>query len=234
MPTMPAEAANRPKPKMPHAQNFMDLPKPVVPKTENRKLLKGQKAIVTGASSGIGRSIALALGHAGADVCVNYVAGEDKAQAMVNELRGHGHTAFAYRADVSSEEDVAKMFEAVRDEFGTVDILVNNAGLQSDAPVDQMSLAQWNKVISVNLTGQFLCAREAVREFKRRGVVPSVSRAAGKIVCMSSVHDRIPWAGHANYAASKGGVMLMMKSIAQEYGPKKIRINSIAPGAIRT
>ena len=130
MPTMPPEAANRPKPKMPYSQDFSDLPKPVVPKTENRKLLKGQKAIVTGASSGIGRSIALALGHAGADVCVNYVAGEDKAQAMVNELRGHGHTAFAYRADVSSEEDVAKMFEAVRDEFGTVDILINNAGLQ--------------------------------------------------------------------------------------------------------
>jgi len=160
---MPPEAANRPKPKMPYSQDFTDLPKPVVPKTENRKLLKGQKAIVTGASSGIGRSIALALGHAGADVCVNYVAGEDKAQAMVNELRGHGHTAFAYRADVSSEEDVAKMFEAVRDEFGTVDILINNAGLQSDAPVDQMTLTQWNKVIGVNLTGQFLCAREAIR-----------------------------------------------------------------------
>src|SRR5437867_2355278 len=128
MPTMPPEAMSRPKPKMPHAQTFGDLPKPVVPKTENRKLLKGQKAIVTGASSGIGRSIALALGHAGASVCVNYVAGEDKAQAMVDELRGHGHTAFAFKADVSSEDDVAKMFEAVRDEFGTVDILINNAG----------------------------------------------------------------------------------------------------------
>src|SRR5438874_228404 len=136
MPTMPAEAANRPRPKMPHAQNFMNLPKPVLPKTENRKLLRGQKAIVTGASSGIGRSIALALGHAGADVCINYVAGEDKAQAMLNELRGHGHTAISFKADVSNEEDVSKMFEAVRDEFGTVDILINNAGLQQDAPVD--------------------------------------------------------------------------------------------------
>ena len=126
------------------------------------------------------------------------------------------------------------MFRRAIEHFGTVDILVNNAGLQSDAPVDQMSLAQWNKVISVNLTGQFLCAREAVREFKRRGVVPSVSRAAGKIVCMSSVHDRIPWAGHANYAASKGGVMLLMKTLAQELAPFKIRVNSISPGAIRT
>ena len=235
MPTMPPEAANRPKPKVPYAQNdFMDLPKPVVPKTENRKLLKGQKAIVTGASSGIGRSIALALGHAGAAVCVNYVAGEDKARAMVDELRGHGHTAFAYRADVSSEDDVAAMFKAVRDEFGTVDILVNNAGLQQDSPVDQMTLAQWNKVISVNLTGQFLCAREAIREFKRRGIRPEISCCAGKIICVSSVHEVIPWAGHVNYAASKGGVTLMMKSIAQEVAPYRIRVNSIAPGAIRT
>src|SRR5438046_9192181 len=189
IPTMPPEAANRRKPKMPHSQDFSDLPKPVVPKTENRKLLKGQKAIVSGASSGSGRSIALALGHAGADVCVNYVAREHKAQAMVNELRGHGHTAFAYRADVSSEEDVAKMFEAVRDEFGTVDILINNAGLQSDAPVDQMTLTQWNKVIGVNLTGQFLCAREAVREFKRRCVPPGVSCCAGHCVCIRWTHE---------------------------------------------
>ena len=157
-----------------------ELPKPVLPKTENRKLLKGQKAIVTGASSGIGRSIALALGHAGADVCINYVAGEDKAQAMVDELRGHGHTAMSFKADVSSEDDVARMFGAVREEFGTVDILINNAGLQSDAPVDEMTLAQWNKVIGVNLTGQFLCAREAIREFKRRGVRPEISCCAGK------------------------------------------------------
>src|SRR5437762_10818569 len=234
MPTMPPEATSRPKPKMPHAQTFGDLPKPVVPKTENRKLLKGQKAIVTEASSGIGRSIALALGHAGASVCVNYVAGEDKAQAMVDELRGHGHTAFAFKADVSSEDDVAKMFEAVRDEFGTVDILVNNAGLQSDASFDQMTLAQWNKVISVNLTGQFWCAREAVREFKRRGVRPEISCCAGKIICVSSVHEIIPWAGHVNYAASKGGIMMMMQSIAQEVAPYRIRVNSIAPGAIRT
>jgi len=224
----------RPKPQMPHTHSFMDLPKPVVPKVERRELLRGQKAIVTGASSGIGRSIALALGHAGADVCINYVAGQDKAEAMVDELRGHGHTAMSVKADVSSEEEVAAMFNAVRDEFGTVDILVNNAGLQQDAPVDQMTLAQWNKVVSVNLTGQFLCAREAIREFKRRGVQPEISCCAGKIICISSVHEVIPWAGHVNYAASKGGVMLMMKSIAQEVAPYRIRVNSIAPGAIRT
>jgi glucose 1-dehydrogenase len=231
---VPVDASTLPKTMPTQAPTFVELPKPVLPKTEDRKLLKGQKAIVTGASSGIGRSIALALGHAGADVCINYVAGEDKAQAMVNELRGHGHTAISFKADVSNEDDVAKMFKAVRDEFGTVDILINNAGLQQDAPVDQMTLAQWNKVISVNLTGQFLCAREAVREFKRRGVRPDISCSAGKIICISSVHEVIPWAGHVNYAASKGGVMLMMKSIAQEVAPFRIRVNSIAPGAIRT
>jgi len=211
-----------------------ELPAVVMPKCEHRRLLKGQKAIVTGASSGIGKSIALALGHAGADVCINYVAGADKAQAMVAELHEHGHTVIAFQADVSKEDQVARMFAAVCAEFGTVDILVNNAGLQQDAPIHEMTLAQWQKVIDVNLTGQFLCAREAIREFKRRGVKPEVSCSAGKIVCISSVHEVIPWSGHANYAASKGGVMLMIKSIAQEVAPFRIRVNSIAPGAIRT
>jgi len=126
------------------------------------------------------------------------------------------------------------MFEKIVKDFGTIDILVNNAGLQKDAPFDEMTLEQWNTVINVNLTGQFLCAREAVKEFKRRGVVPNVSCSAGKIIHISSVHEVIPWAGHVNYAASKGGVMLMMKSIAQEVAPFRIRVNSIAPGAIRT
>ncbi len=211
-----------------------DLPKPVLPKGENRKLLQGQKAIVTGGSSGIGRAIALALGHSGADVCINYLSSDEEAKRMVDELRGHGHTAMTFRADVSKEDQVIAMFEAVRNEFGTVDILINNAGLQQDAPIETMTLAQWQKVIDVNLTGQFLCAREAIREFKRRGVNPKVSCAAGKIVCISSVHEVIPWAGHVNYASSKGGVMLMMKSIAQEVAPHRIRVNSIAPGAIRT
>jgi glucose 1-dehydrogenase len=126
------------------------------------------------------------------------------------------------------------MFAKMLAELGTIDILVNNAGLQRDAAFEEMSLKHWNTVIGVNLTGQFLCARAAVREFKRRGVRPEISCAAGKIVCMSSVHDRIPWAGHVNYAASKGGVMMMMQSIAQETAPHRIRVNSVSPGAIRT
>ena len=197
-------------------------------------LLAGQRALVTGASSGIGLATALALGKAGADVALNYVAHQDQAEAAAAEIRRSGTKALLHRADISSESEVRAMFRRTLDELGTIDILVNNAGIQRDAPFDEMTLADWNAVIGVNLTGQFLCAREAVREFKRRGVVPSVSRAAGKIVCISSVHEVIPWAHHANYAASKGGIRLMMKSLAQEVAPLRIRVNSIAPGAIRT
>ena len=206
----------------------------VMPECEALKILKGQKALVTGGNSGIGKACALALGMAGADVVVNYVGGEEAAGAVVEEICASGVKALAHQADVSREDQVQSMFKRMIREFGTIDILVNNAGLQRDAPFDQMTLDQWNMVLGVNLTGQFLCAREAVREFKRRGVVREVSNAAGKIICNSSVHEVIPWAGHVNYASSKGGVMLMMKSIAQELAPYRIRVNSVAPGAIRT
>jgi glucose 1-dehydrogenase len=198
------------------------------------KLLSGQKALVTGANSGIGKGVAIALGQAGADVVVNFIDGDDAASAVVEEIKKAGSKAYAHKADVSSEEQVALMFARMKQEFGTTDILVANAGLQRDAAFHEMTLAQWNKVLDVNLTGQFLCAREAVREFLRRGVVAEVSRAAGKIICMSSVHQEIPWAGHVNYAASKGAIKLMMESLAQEVAPKRIRVNAIAPGAIRT
>jgi glucose 1-dehydrogenase len=210
------------------------LPSVVMPRCAPQKWLLGQKALVTGASSGIGRAIALALGDAGADVVVNYVSGEAQARGVVEEIEAFGSRALALRADVSSESDVETMFATMLGELGTIDILVNNAGLQQDAPFEELTLAQWNRVLGVNLTGQFLCARAAVREFKRRGVQPDVSCSAGKIICISSVHEVIPWAGHVNYAASKGGVMLMMKSIAQEVAPYRIRVNSISPGAIRT
>jgi glucose 1-dehydrogenase len=210
------------------------LPSPVMPRCPAQKLLQGQKALVTGASSGIGRGIALALAEAGADVVVNYASGEDKARSVCTEIEKHGVQSIAVGADVSDEAQVDKMFARMFDQLGTIDILVNNAGLQQDAPFEELTLKQWNKVIGVNLTGQFLCSRAAVREFKRRGVRPDVSCAAGKILCISSVHEVIPWAGHVNYAASKGGVMLMMKSLAQEVAPYRIRVNSICPGAIRT
>jgi glucose 1-dehydrogenase len=198
------------------------------------KSLSGQKALVTGANSGIGRAIAIALGHAGADVVVNYVSREDEAQRVVTEIQRCGGRAYAHRADVSSEAEVERMFATMTAEFGTVDILVNNAGLQKDAPFDELTVAAWDLVMNVNLKGQFLCSRAAVREFKRRGVRKEVSSSAGKILCVSSVHDVIPWAGHVNYATSKGGVSMMMKSIAQEMAPSKIRVNAISPGAVRT
>jgi glucose 1-dehydrogenase len=198
------------------------------------KSLVGQKALVTGANSGIGRAIAIALGHAGADVVVNYVSREEEAQRVVSEIQRCGARAYAHRADVSSEADVERMFGTMVAEFGTVDIVVNNAGLQKDAAFEDLTLADWDLVMNVNLKGQFLCSRAAVREFKRRGVKKDVSCSAGKILCVSSVHDVIPWAGHVNYATSKGGVSMMMKSIAQEVAPYRIRVNALSPGAVRT
>jgi glucose 1-dehydrogenase len=209
-------------------------PEPLAPTCSPPKLLQGQKTLVTGANSGIGKAVAIALGQAGADVVVNYNRDPEAAVQVVETIKRCGVRALAIQADVSLEGEVRAMFARMIEQFGTIDVLVNNAGLQQDASIDEMTLAQWNKVIGVNLTGQFLCTREAIREFKRRGVVEAVSVSAGKIICMSSVHEVIPWAGHANYAASKGGVMLLMKSIAQEVAPYRIRVNSICPGAIRT
>lgn len=216
-PTAPASPGERPRPRA----RF-----PVV--------LEGQPALVTGANSGIGRAVALGLAASGADVVINYIVDPEAAEDVAHQIEALGRKAMTVKADVSSEEDVRSMFAKAINQFGTLHIVVNNAGLQRDAPFHDMTLEQWNKVIGVNLTGQFLCAREAVREFRRRGVVKDISVAAGKLVCMSSVHQEIPWAGHANYAASKGGVMQLMRSVAQEAAPLAIRINGIAPGAIRT
>ena len=198
------------------------------------QVLAGQVALVTGANSGIGKAVAIGLGKAGANVVVNYVTDAGSAEAVAEEIGAAGSRAMAIKADVSKEAEVQVMFHEAIERFGTLHILVNNAGLQRDAAFADMTLEQWNFVIGINLTGQFLCAREAVREFKRRGVDPKVSVAAGKIICMSSVHEVIPWSGHANYAASKGGVMLLMKSMAQELAPLRIRVNSVGPGATRT
>jgi glucose 1-dehydrogenase len=196
-------------------------------------VLTGQPALVTGANSGIGRAVALGLARAGADVVVNYVTHPEAADAVAHEIEGMGRRVITVQADVSREDEVERMYAAAIAHFGTLHISVSNAGLQRDSVFDEMTLDEWNTVISINLTGQFLCARAATREFKRRGVVAGVSQSAGKVICMSSVHQTIPWAGHANYAASKGGLMMMMKSIAQELAPHFIRVNSIAPGAIR-
>lgn len=201
---------------------------------QNLQRLTDQIALVTGGSSGIGAGVALALAAEGATVFVNYSHSADGAAAVVKEIEQAGGKAFAIHADVSKEEQVLAMFDEIRKQCGTLHILVNNSGIQDDAPFLEMTLEQWENVMGVNLTGQFLCAREAAREFVRRGPQPEISRATGKIICMSSVHEVIPWAGHVNYAVSKGGIMQLMKSMAQELAPQRIRVNSIGPGAIAT
>ncbi|MFT3781933.1 MAG: SDR family oxidoreductase [Nibricoccus sp.] len=215
-------------------QEAISNPSTACPVLPILNLLAGQKALVTGSSSGIGQAVAIALAQAGADVAINYAHDEQGARATEDEARHAGVRTMVIGADVSQEAEVQGMFRRVIESWGTVDIVVTNAGVQHDAALVDMSLEQWRKVIDINLTGQFLCAREAVREFLRRGVRTDVSCSAGKIICMSSVHEEIPWAGHVNYAASKGGVAMMMKSIAQEVAPHRIRVNSIAPGAIKT
>ena len=200
----------------------------------NSQPLKGQSALVTGADSGIGKGVAIALASAGASVIINHVDAHDVAEQTVDEITSAGGRAYAIHADISKEDEVKAMFAETYKQYGTIDILINNAGLQKDSKFVDMTLEQWNTVISINLTGQFLCSREAAKEFIRRGVVPERSKAAGKIVCISSVHEVIPWAGHVNYAASKGGISMFMKSIAQELAPHKIRVVGIGPGAIQT
>lgn len=216
-PSAPADPGDRKLPRVPYSA-----------------VLKGQPALVTGANSGIGRAVALGFAAAGADVVINYITDPSAADDVAQQVEKMGRRAITIKADVGDEDQVIAMFAKAIEKFGTLHLVCSNAGLQRDAPFEKMTLEQWNTVIRVNLTGQFLCTREAAKEFKRRGVVEDVSVAAGKIICMSSVHQEIPWAGHANYAASKGGVMLLMKSIAQELAPYRIRVNSIAPGAIRT
>ncbi|WP_042719717.1 glucose 1-dehydrogenase [Flavobacterium sp. B17] len=198
--------------------------------------LNNQVALVTGASSGIGSGIAKSLAAAGSTVVVNHSSehSTDEAKAVLKEITDAGGQGITYQCDVSKEDQVISMFQDVISQFGTVDILINNAGVQKDAKFTEMTLEQWNTVIDINLTGQFLCAREAIKEFLRRGVDPSRSVACGKIIHISSVHEVIPWAGHANYAASKGAIRMLMQTLAQEYGPDKIRVNSICPGAIQT
>lgn len=200
------------------------------------KRLVSQTAIITGANSGIGEAIAIALGRDGANVVVNYITHSAVAEEIAHQINEDAlcGKAIAIKCDVSKEDEVIAMFKQTVDHFGTVDICVPNAGLQKDSSLHEMKLEDWQLVLDVNLTGQFLCAREAIREFLKRGMRPKVSKSLGKIIHTSSVHQIIPWAGHANYAATKGAIVMLMESICQEYAPQKVRCNSIAPGAIKT
>jgi len=205
-----------------------------MPPAKIHKVLTGQKALVTGASKGLGQAIAIGLAQAGADVLVNYFSDEQGAYRTAEDIEKLGGKAIVFKADVSNEEQVLTMFDKMIESFGRLDICIPNSALQLNAQVDEMTLAQWERVIGVNLTGVFLCCREAVKIFKKQGIDRSISYACGKLLLVSSVHDVIPWAGHANYAAAKGGLMLFMKSLAQEVAHLRIRVNAISPGAIRT
>ena len=198
--------------------------------------LTGQTALVTGSSRGIGAAVAVALAREGANVTINYHSSDEEARRVQEQIEREspGVETIVVQADTSKEADVERMFLETIERFGTVDVAVANAGIQQDAPTHEMTLAQWQKVIDINLTGQFLVCRAAIREFLRRGCRPEISQATGKIICMSSVHDVIPWAGHVNYAASKGGLKMMMETLAQEYGEHKIRVNGLSPGAVAT
>ncbi|MFL9897103.1 SDR family oxidoreductase [Paraburkholderia fungorum] len=197
------------------------------------KLLDHQVALITGASSGIGSGVAQALANAGAAVVLNYHSHGEAAEALADEIGKAGGTAITVQADVADPDQVEKMFDVCRKQFESVDIVIANSGVQKDNAFADMTLDDWKSVLATNLTGQFLTTQAAVKEFRRRGPRP-VSKALGKIICMSSVHEVIPWGGHVNYAASKGGIQMFMKSLAQEVAPERIRVNSIAPGAIRT
>jgi glucose 1-dehydrogenase len=205
-----------------------------MPPAPIHRVLVGQKALVTGASKGLGQSMAIGLAQAGADVLVNYNSDEEGARWTAREIEKLGRKAVIFKADVADEIEVQAMFRKMIDEFGRLDICIPNSALQLNAPVDQMTWAQWQRVINVNLGGVFLCCRESVRLFKKQGIDRSISYACGKLILISSVHDIIPWEGHANYAAAKGGLILFMKSLAQEVAHLKIRVNGISPGAIRT
>ncbi|MDB5192442.1 MAG: sugar dehydrogenase [Segetibacter sp.] len=198
------------------------------------KKLKGQCAIVTGASSGIGQAIAIELALNGADVAINFHSNDEGAADTLQQVQNAGAKGILIKADVGREAEVLRMYEEVYKEFNTVDILISNAGIQKDNPITEMSLEDWQAVLDTNLTAGFLCAREAIKEFQKRSIPQNEKRSAGKIVFISSVHDIIPWGKRTNYTASKGGISMFMKSLALEVAAKKIRVNSISPGAIRT
>jgi glucose 1-dehydrogenase len=197
------------------------------------KLLEGQIAIVTGSSSGIGAAVAKVMAEAGAKVCVNYCNNKGKGEEVAHSIIECGGEAIVIGADVGKEEQVNKLYKTVVDKWGTIDISVNNAGVQIVKEFHNTTLTEWNYVVDTHFTGNYLCTREAIKEFLRRGP-RKVSTALGKVICMSSVHDIIPWSFRVSYAAAKGGILLMMKSVAQEYAPYNIRVNAISPGAIRT
>ena len=198
------------------------------PKPTEARLLTGRRALVTGGNSGIGEGIVLELAAHGACVAINHVADSSRAEALVAAIEAGGGRAVAVHGDVTSEDDVRRNFaDAARAFGGRVDLLVNNAGIEKPFALTEMRLAEWQRVIDVNLTGAFLCAREAAR-----GMLADELR--GAIVNITSVHEQIPWKQYSHYCASKAGEKLFAQSIARELAPHGIRVLNVAPGAIAT
>jgi glucose 1-dehydrogenase len=190
--------------------------------------LAGRRALVTGAASGIGLTTAVRLAADGAAVVVNHVGSTEPARELVEQLERDGARALAVEADVSSEEQVAGMFETARSALGgPVDLLVNNAGVEKPFLLTEMPLDEWRRVLDVNLTGAFLCARAVARAL-------IAEERPGVIVNVSSVHEVIPWPRFSHYCASKGGMKLFGQTIARELAPHGIRVVMVAPGAILT
>ena len=189
--------------------------------------LNARRAFVTGGDSGIGQGVCYELAAHGASVAINYVQSPAIAEQMASEIGAAGGKAVAVRMDVTSEPDVQRAFGEARDALGGIDLLVNDAGIEQQHLLLDMPLESWHKVIYVNLTVAFLCAREAARTMRDAG-------SGGTIVNISSVHERIPWERFSHYCASKGGLMLFTQSIAKELASLGIRVVSVAPGAIDT
>ena len=191
--------------------------------------LKNKVVIVTGAGGGIGKSIAENFGKAQAKVVLNYRSDRhhDELNESIEIITNAGGEAITVQGDVSVEADVKNLVKTTIDHFGTLDIMINNAGFEKAIPSHEMSLQEWQKVIDINLTGAFIGSREAINHFLKEN-------KQGVIINTASVHDRIPWPNYVNYAASKGGLKLMMETMSMEYAQYGIRINNISPGAIVT
>lgn len=189
--------------------------------------LKGKVAVITGSSSGLGRSIAQFLSQAGASVVINYRKEKDKADEVTQEIIQGGGKAICVQADVSKKEDVKHLFEMADQELGPVDILVNNAGIDGKRQMcGDDDPDEWERVISINLLGPYYCAREAVKRM--------IPKKSGVIINITSDHEFVPWSGYSAYSSSKAGLSMFTKTLAQEVAENNIRVISVAPGAIKT
>ena len=189
--------------------------------------LDNKVAIITGAATGIGQAIAITMAREGASVVVDYVGKPGTADDTIHQIESAGGKTLAVEADVSQPDQVANLIGSAVSTFGKLDIFVNNAGIEYKHPITEFPLDQWNKIIAVNLTGPFLCIQAAAKQMMTQG-------GAGRIINISSVHQDLPMPTNAPYCASKGGLRMLMRTVAVELGPHGITVNNIGPGAVYT